>query len=89
MGTEMGRMHGRPAKSTKLGIRSMLWSDAVNPVMVVDLWSAPALFLRHVEVSGSIDRATASGCGEGYVSFGLVRGGRASSFMFGTGFDLM
>ena len=29
---------------------SLLKSDAVSPVMVVDLWSAPALFLRHIEV---------------------------------------
>lgn len=30
---------------------ALLRSDVVAPVMVVDLWSAPALFLRHVEVS--------------------------------------
>lgn len=29
---------------------SLLKSDAVAPAMVVDLWSAPALFLRHIEV---------------------------------------
>lgn len=30
---------------------ALLRSDAVSPVIVVDLWSAPALFLRHIEVS--------------------------------------
>lgn len=30
--------------------RPLLRSDAVAPIIVVDLWSAPALFLRHVEV---------------------------------------
>lgn len=30
---------------------SLLMSDLVGPVIVVDLWSAPALFLRHMEVS--------------------------------------
>lgn len=30
--------------------RSLLRSDMINPVIVVDMWSAPALFLRHVEV---------------------------------------
>lgn len=29
---------------------ALLKSDAVTPVIVVDLWSAPALFLRHIEV---------------------------------------
>lgn len=29
---------------------SLLESDAVAPAMVVDLWSAPGLFLRHIEV---------------------------------------
>jgi len=29
---------------------ALLKSDAAPPVMVVDLWSAPALFLRHIEV---------------------------------------
>ncbi len=28
----------------------LLKSDAAAPVIVVDLWSAPALFLRHIEV---------------------------------------
>lgn len=29
---------------------ALLKSGAVSPVIVVDLWSAPALFLRHIEV---------------------------------------
>lgn len=39
---------GDPRK-IKNGV-SLLKSDAVSPAMVVDLWSAPALFLRHIEV---------------------------------------
>lgn len=32
-------------------VNSLLRSDVLSPVVVVDLWSAPALFLRHVEVN--------------------------------------
>lgn len=30
--------------------RSLLRSDVFTPILMVDLWSAPALFLRHLEV---------------------------------------
>lgn len=30
--------------------RVLLSSNVMSPVIVVDMWSAPALFLRHVEV---------------------------------------
>lgn len=33
---------------------ALLKSDAVSPVIVVDLWSAPALFLRHIEVRSGV-----------------------------------
>lgn len=36
-------------RTTKNGL-ALLLSDAVGPVIVVDMWSAPALFLRHIEV---------------------------------------
>ncbi|CAM9986485.1 unnamed protein product, partial [Scytosiphon promiscuus] len=35
-------------RKTKSGL-ALLRSDAASPVIVVDLWSAPALFLRHIE----------------------------------------
>lgn len=54
---EPGGLRGAVAKQdsdlspvkTRNGL-ALLRSDAVSPVMVVDLWSAPALFLRHIEV---------------------------------------
>lgn len=42
--------HRERTRKTKSGL-ALLRSDAVSPVIVVDLWSAPALFLRHIEVS--------------------------------------
>lgn len=43
------RQQGLDRRRIKNGA-SLLKSDAVSPVMVVDMWSAPALFLRHIEV---------------------------------------
>ncbi|CAM9346895.1 unnamed protein product, partial [Hapterophycus canaliculatus] len=38
----------KPRRRTTNGL-ALLREDAVSPVIVVDLWSAPALFLRHIE----------------------------------------
>lgn len=50
---EGGRLRGAEldSKLTNVGNTvSLLQSDVATPILVVDLWSAPALFLRHVEV---------------------------------------
>lgn len=41
--------------------RSLLRSDVVSPILVVDLWSAPALFLRYVEVSDCLRETVVKG----------------------------
>lgn len=41
--------------------RSLLRSDVVSPILVVDLWSAPALFLRYVEVSDCLHETVGRG----------------------------
>lgn len=43
------RHSGEGRWRTRNGL-ALLRSDAVAPAVVVDLWSAPALFLRHIEV---------------------------------------
>lgn len=53
------RHSGEGRWSKKTGT-ALLQSDAVSPAIVVDLWSAPALFLRHIEVGGSFFHA--DGC---------------------------
>lgn len=58
VGKNMGSARLRGADARQRGINPrriknggpLLKSDAVSPVVVVDLWSAPALFLRHIEV---------------------------------------
>lgn len=68
-GKSKGPLRGSRARRTQDGLVGngliLLKADAVSPVMVVDLWSAPALFLRHVEVNLPyvipLDRLTLSG----------------------------
>lgn len=43
------RRRGEDPRRIRNGV-ALLLSDAVSPAIVVDLWSAPALFLRHIEV---------------------------------------
>lgn len=43
------RRRGRAGGEIEDGL-ALLRSDVASPILVVDMWSAPALFLRHVEV---------------------------------------
>ncbi|CAM9865198.1 unnamed protein product [Ectocarpus sp. 12 AP-2014] len=71
-GARHGGMGG--TRTTKNGL-ALLVSNAVSPVIVVDMWSAPALFLRHIEeLSGSrcFDGAYARGLWAAGFSFEVL-----------------
>lgn len=65
------RRRGRADREIENGL-ALLRSDVASPILVVDMWSAPALFLRHVEVGRWAD-----GCD----CVGWERGGRVLGHM--------
>lgn len=67
------RHSGEGRWRTRNGL-ALLRSDAVSPAIVVDLWSAPALFLRHIEVwclEGVFVCCCRALLGEGFVFCGI------------------
>ncbi|CAN0276732.1 unnamed protein product [Pylaiella littoralis] len=70
------RHSGEGRWSKKTGT-ALLQSDAVSPAIVVDLWSAPALFLRHIE------ETSRSGCYDGAYTRGLWAAGYSFEILAG------
>lgn len=61
LGDPGARHSGEDGKRTTKNGLALLLSDAVSPAIVVDMWSAPALFLRHIEVRGTYEHWRTAG----------------------------